>query len=108
MLSGATSIALTLLDVLATLDEVNVCVKYRMKGQDGRVTDRFTPDAAFLAAAEPVYRSFPGIKADISSIRSRQDLPQGARDYIAFIEDYVGVPVSMIGVGPDRVQTITT
>lgn len=108
MLSGATSLAITLMDVLASLDEIKVCVAYRMRNADGRETDRFTPDSAFLAAAEPVYRTFPGIKTDISSVRTRADLPQDARDYIAFIEEYVGAPVRFIGVGPDRVQTITS
>jgi adenylosuccinate synthase len=107
MLSGATAISLTLLDVLAPLGEIRVCVGYRPRGGAGHVSDRFPPEAAVLAGVEPVYRSFPGFNTDISSIRSRSELPAGARDYVAFIEEYVGVPVRMIGVGPDRTQTIT-
>lgn len=104
MLSGATALAVTLLDVLGSLERIEVCVGYRV---GGKVTDRFTPDAGFLARVEPVYRTFPAFKTDISSVRSRRDLPQAARDYLAFIEEYVGVPVRTIGVGPDRSQTIT-
>jgi adenylosuccinate synthase len=106
MLSGATAIALTLLDVLGALDEIKVCVGYRMKGKDGQ-TDRFPPDSELLAQAEPIYRTFAGFRTDISAVRAREDLPQGARDYVAFIEEYVGAPVRLIGVGPDREQTIT-
>jgi adenylosuccinate synthase len=106
MLSGATAIALTLLDVLSVVDEVKVCVEYRLR--DGSKTDRFTPDAEFIAGAQPVYRTFPGFRTDITSVRTRADLPAGARDYVSFIEEYVGVPVRFIGVGPDRQQTITS
>jgi adenylosuccinate synthase len=105
MLSGATAIALTLLDVLGALDEIKVCVGYRMRGQDGQ-TDRFPPDSEMLALAEPVYRTFAGFRTDISAARTRAELPQAAREYVAFIEEYVGVPVRLIGVGPDREQTI--
>lgn len=107
MLSGATAIALTLMDVLATLDEVKVCVGYRIKAT-GKETDRFVPESEFLASVEPIYRTFPGFKADITTVRTRAALPAGAREYIGFIEEYTGVPVKFIGVGPDRVQTITS
>jgi len=107
MISGATSIALTLLDVLSGLPELNVCIGYRRIGDaNGAVSDRFTPDAEALRRVEPVYRTFPGFAQDVTGVRSRAELPAEARAYIEFIEEFVGVPVRLIGVGPDRVQTI--
>jgi len=103
MISGATAIALTLLDVLAGMQELNVCVAYKSNGIE---SDKFIPDSRRLQGIEPVYRAFPGFKADISGVRTRADLPAEARRYVEFIEEYVGVPVRLIGVGPDRVQTI--
>ena len=104
MISGATAIALTLLDVLSGLDEISVCVGYT--DATGATTTRFTPDAEATKENKPIYRTFPGFTEDITAIRSRSALPANARAYIEFIEEFTGVPVRLIGVGPDRVQTI--
>lgn len=103
MLNGVTEVALMLLDVLAGFDRLDVCTAYRI---DGKVTDRFTPDAHELARAEPVFQSLPGFAEEVGGARERGDLPQGARDYVRFIEEALGVPVRIVSVGPDRVQTI--
>lgn len=103
MVSGATEIGLTLLDVLAGLDELNLCVAYETA--EGR-TDRFLPDGFDLAGARPVYERMPGFGEDVSRVRSFEDLPRAARAYVETIESFVGVPVRTIGVGPDREQTI--
>ena len=103
MLNGATEIVLTLLDVLAGFDELSVCTAYRL-GDD--VTDRFPPDAGALAAAIPIYQHLPGFREEIVNARTWDALPKAARDYVEFIEDFVGVPVSIVSVGPDREQTI--
>lgn len=101
--NGVTEIALTLLDVLSGFDELKVCTAYDINGQQ---TVDFDPSAASLDTATPVYETLPGFSQDITGARSISDLPSQARAYIDRIQHYVGVPVSMIGVGPDREQTI--
>ncbi len=95
---GATALALTKLDVLSYLDEIPVCVKYSL---DGAETDEF-PFPAALDSAQPVIRSMPGWKCDISSARTWEDLPEEARNYVTFIEEQVGCPIRYISVGPER------
>ncbi|CAG7620046.1 Adenylosuccinate synthetase [Paenibacillus solanacearum] len=97
---GATEAALTNLDVLGYLDEIPVCIGYRI---DGEVTERF-PVTALLDRAEPVYTVLPGWKENITDIRSFDDLPERAQAYVRMIEEQIGVPVRMISVGPKRDQ----
>jgi adenylosuccinate synthase len=103
MVSGATEIGLTLLDVLAGLDQLKLCVAYQTP--TGR-TDRFLPDGFDLADATAVYETMAGFGDEITAVRSFEDLPAAARRYVERIEAFVGVPVRTIGVGPDRTQTI--
>lgn len=104
MLNGVSSLAVMLLDVLSGIDELRVCTSYRLAS--GTVTGRFPPDADILNAAEPVYESVPGFSEDVTAIRARAQLPANARRYLDLIERFVGVPISHVSVGPDRVQTI--
>ena len=103
MINGATGLSLMLLDVLAGFDELKVCVAH--KYPDG-TTDRFRPDSYDLALAEPVYETLPGFGEEITGARRWEDLPEGARRYVEFVERLVGVPVDFVSVGPDRAQTI--
>lgn len=103
MINGATGICITLLDVLAGLESINVCTAYEIGGE--RTID-FPPDAATLAEATPVYRSLDGFRDDISGVRALADLPAAARRYIDFVEEFTGVPVDIVSVGPGREQTI--
>lgn len=103
MLNAPTGLVLTMLDVLSGVQELNVCTGYRI---NGKTTDRFLPDADDLSRVEPVYRTFPGFSTDLSTIRTRDALPDAARRYLDFIEQFAGVPLSYIGVGPGRDQTI--
>jgi adenylosuccinate synthase len=105
MINGATGIAMTLLDVLAGLDRIHVCTRYRIGGTE---TDLFPADGATLAKAEPVFESLPGFHEEITSAKSIDELPPAARTYIRFIETFVGVPITMVSVGPGREQTIVT
>lgn len=105
MVNGVTSVALTMLDVLSGLDRIRVCTAYDVGGER---TDRFTPDASDLASARPVYEDLAGFSEDISGARSMGELPEAARRYVAFIERAVGVPVSMVSVGPGREQTLAS
>ena len=102
-LSGATELAVMLLDVLAGLEGLRVCTHYRI---GDRVVDRFPAAIEDLDAAQPVLVSLPGFGADITACRRWEDLPAAARAYIGVIETYVGLPVSMVSVGPERGQTL--
>ncbi len=102
-ISGATRIALMLLDVLAGFDELKVCTAYR---SDGRTIKRLPASAAGLAAAEPLYETLPGFSEEIVDCRSLDALPMNARLYVQAISEYIGIPISVISVGPDRNATI--
>jgi len=103
MLNEPTGLVLTMLDVLAGVEELRVCTAYRAGGKE---SGRFLPDGAALERAEPVYTTFKGFSGDVTGVRRRGDLPENARRYVDFIQEYAGVPIRMIGVGPGRDQTI--
>ncbi len=102
-LNGPTEIALTKLDVLGGLDELKLCTSYRYRGEEVAYPPQEENGMAYV---EPVYESMPGWKEDISGCRTYAELPQATRDYIARIEEILGIPVSIVSVGPDRDQTI--
>lgn len=102
-LNGPTEIALTKLDVLGGLDELRLCVAYRYKGAEMEYPPQ---EENAMALVEPVYETMPGWSGDISGCRAYGDLPQAARDYIGRIEAFLGIPVRIVSVGPDRDQTI--
>lgn len=104
MVCGATAIACTLFDVLSGFDEIQLCVAYRLP--DGSRTDRFFPDADRLADIEPVYETLPGWRDDVRTITERRALPANARRYLERIEAFVGVPIEIVSVGPERTQTL--
>jgi len=98
MLQGTTDVAFTVLDVLGYLDEIPLCVGYEI---DGEVTDKF-PTTAKLAKAKPVWKKMPGWKCQIRGIRKYEELPSKCRDYIEFVEQQIGYPITMISNGPGR------
>ena len=97
-MQGATGLALTKLDVLSDMDEIPVCGKYRLNGQE---TDDF-PFPTLLEKCEPVITRMPGWKKDISGVRRWEDLPEEAREYVLMIEREVGCPITYVSVGPER------
>ena len=99
---GATEVALTNLDVLGYLDEVPVCIAYDTK--DGRTEDFLV--TAQLEQARPVLTTLPGWRCDISSIRTFQDLPANAQRYVLQLEEWIGVSITRISVGPSREAVI--
>ncbi len=103
MMNGLTDIVITKIDVLTGLDEIFACVGYEI---DGKVYDYIPSDQADVAKAKPVYKVFKGWKEDISKISTYDELPQEAKDYLAYIEEFTGVRISMVSVGPDRVNNI--
>ena len=103
LLSGVTELCVTKLDVLSDLEELQVCVGYKLDGKDVGYTD---VDAYGLDKVELVYQKVKGWKEDISKVRTFDGLPANAQSYIKMIEDAAGVPVKWIGVGPERDATI--
>jgi adenylosuccinate synthase len=101
--NGITDYFLTKLDVLSSLETVPVCVGYTV---DGKRTDDMPMTQSDIARAVPVYEELPGWWEDISGAREFDDLPAKARDYVLRLEELAGAPVSCIGVGPGRDQTI--
>ncbi len=100
---GVDCIAVTLLDVLSELDEIQICEAYEINGQ--RTTD-VPAHVEDLAAVKPIFRTLPGWKTDITGARTLEDLPANARKYLDNVAELVGVPVEFISIGPDREQTI--
>lgn len=98
-INGLTDLALTKIDILTGLDRIPVCVAYDL---DGRQIDTVPASLKDYGRAKPVYRYFDGWKEDLSAIRKYEDLPENARKYIEFIQEYTGVPICMVSVSPER------
>lgn len=101
--SGLTELAINKMDTLSDLGTVKICVGYR-KGDE--ILTEYPPSLEELAECEPVYEELPGWSGDISGAKTFEELPENAQRYIKRIEEYCGVKVSMIGVGPARTQNI--
>ncbi len=99
MINGVNELVVTKLDVLSGLSEIKVCVGYRV---GGKVSDRFSTESAFLREVVPEYAVLPGWSEDISRVRDFSRLPDAAKRYLEFLEDRLGVRISMVGVGPER------
>ncbi|WP_291798341.1 adenylosuccinate synthetase, partial [Brevibacterium sp.] len=101
--NGFTDYVLTKLDVLSDLEEIPVCVAYDVDG--GRVEEMPLTQSDFHHAT-PIYETFPGWQEDITGVRTFEDLPVNAQNYILALERLSGTRMSVIGVGPDREQSI--
>lgn len=101
MIDGVTDLIMMKSDCLDDFDTIKVCTSYKV---DGAETDQVPFDIA--ARIEPVYTEFPGWKKDLTGIRKESGLPQEFKNYIKFMESYLGVPISIISLGPDREATI--
>ena len=97
--NSLTDIALTKLDVLDDFDTIRVCVGYRL---DGRTLDAYPDDSEVLARVECVYEDLAGWHQPLRACRKESDLPTQARRLIDLVERSTGVPVSVVGVGPER------
>jgi adenylosuccinate synthase len=102
-LSGADELAVMLLDVLSVTKEVKICTAYEL---DGERLDYFPSDSFLLERCRPVYETLPGWSVPIGEARKFRDLPANARRYVERIRELLGLPVTMISVGPDREQMI--
>ena len=103
MINGADSIALTKLDVLTTIDKLKICVAYKHKGD---IIKNFTTNIKILQNCQPIYEELDGWWDDITKVRSYDKLPNNAKKYLRRIEELLGVPISIVSVGPKREQTI--
>ncbi len=102
-LNGLTEIALTKLDVFDDFETIRLATSYDWHGQPANYYDG---DAIFLEECRPVYEDWAGWQQSIKASRRVEELPENARRYIRRLEEVVGLPVTYIGVGPDREETI--
>ena len=103
-INGLDSVALTKLDVLDGLDEIQVCTGYR-HGKD--VLTEWPADLNVLAKCQPIYQTLARLEPTRrSGVTRYDDLPREAQRYVAFLEEVTGVPVSIVSTGPGRSDTI--
>ena len=102
-LNSLTEIALTKLDILDTFENVRVCVGYELNGKE---LSGYPDDSQLLDQIKPKYVDLKGWNKSVSAVRSYADLPQQAKALIELVEKHVGVPVTMIGVGPERNECV--
>jgi adenylosuccinate synthase len=102
-LGGIDGIALMHLDTLSGLEEVKICRAYKI---DGKETTFFASNTARLSRVECVYQVMPGWKEEISKAKDFHELPLNAQNYVMLIEELTGKPVTIVGVGPERTQTM--
>jgi len=102
-LNSLSELAITKLDILDTLDELQVCVAYDVRGERHEHLPYHQSD---LHAAVPVYETLPGWGTDLTAVTERHELPAAAVDYLEFLQEQVGVPITYVGVGPGREQFV--
>jgi adenylosuccinate synthase len=105
-LNTITALAVTKLDVLTGLGSLRVCTRYR--GAEEASFDHFPYHQTVVHRALGEYEELPGWDEDLGDCREESDLPQAARDYLAYLADFVGVPIALVSVGPGRDQVIWT
>jgi len=105
-LNGLTGLAVTKLDVLTGVDSLLLATSYR--GPEGASFTEFPYHQSIVHKVVPDYVELPGWSEDLRGVRRLEDLPSEAREYLTFIEDTVGVPIVLIGVGPGRDEVIWT
>jgi adenylosuccinate synthase len=103
-INSITHLIITKLDVLSGMDRIRVCTGYAFKDT---MVQNFPSDLGILEQCRPVYDELPGWPEDISGVRSFEGLPGRAQQYIRYLEDMTGIPVSMVSVGTRRSQIIT-
>ncbi len=102
-ISGVNGWAVMLLDVLSGVDKINICVGYNKNGKKINYIPSTLED---YEECKPIYITVPGWQEDITNVRTMEDLPENARNYLKTIEQLTGVPIALFSVGPSREQTI--
>ena len=100
-LNSLSEVAITKLDILDQLDTLKVCVAYEI---DGERVEHLPYHQTDIHKATPIYEALPGWKTDLSELTERHQLPAEASQYLDFLEEQIGVPISLVGVGPGRRQ----
>src|SRR5215210_1170356 len=103
-LNTLSGLVITKLDVFSGFDSIRIATRYR--GKEEATFDRFPYHQSVLHQATAEYEELPGWSEDITECRSESDLPQNARDYLRYVSEAVGVPITLIGVGPGREQVV--
>ncbi len=103
-LNTMTALAVTKLDVLAGIDPLRVAVRYR--SSEGAALEEFPYHQSILHGAQAEYKELPGFSGELGEARDESDLPPQAREYLAYVSEFVGVPIRLVGVGPDREQVV--
>ena len=104
MINGINNLVITKLDVLTGIKNLKIVTKY--KTEDNKIIDYFTSSTTKLYDYEPIYEILDGWDEDITKARSYEELPKNAKKYIEFIENYLGINVYLVSVGPERSQNI--
>ncbi len=104
MINGINNLVITKLDVLTGIKNLKIVTKY--KTEDNKIIDYFTSSTTKLYDYEPIYEILEGWNEDITKARSYEELPENAKKYIEFIENYLGINVYLVSVGPERSQNI--
>ena len=102
-INGMDCLAITKLDVLDELEEIQVCVAYEI---DGQRCDDFPSSSRRFAKMRPIYKTLPGWKQSTADCRSLEDLPRRALDYLKFLAELMEVPIAIVSLGASRDQTI--
>jgi len=102
-INGFTSVALTKLDVLDTLDEIKVCTGYKL---NGKVCESLPAVSQDLRKAEPIYATLPGWRKSTLGMTKMNELPTEAKAYVNFLSEQIGVEIGLVSTGPERTQTI--
>lgn len=102
-INGLDCLAITKLDVLDELDEIQVCVAYEI---DGTRCDDFPSGSRKFARCQPIYKTLPGWKQSTADCRTLEDLPKQALDYLKFLAELMEVPIAIVSLGASRDQTI--
>lgn len=102
-INGIDCLAITKLDVLDTLDEIQVCVAYEI---DNQSCNDFPSSSRLFSQCRPIYKSMPGWQQSTADCRSLEDLPKQALDYLKFLAELMDVPIALVSLGASRDQTI--
>lgn len=106
-LNGFTELVLTKLDVLDSLEEIQVGVGYRHPEMEQELAHYWQGDARWLEDCEPIYEILPGWMQSTAAVRHFDELPTSAQAYIRRVEAFVGTPVSLVSVGPERSEILS-
>lgn len=101
MINGVTKLIMMKSDILDGFSTIKACVAYEMP--DGSITTELPYD---ISQVKPIYKELPGWKTDMTGFTDESQFPQAFKDYVAFLEDFLGTPIAIISIGPDRAQTI--